>query len=259
MLRQDSHFYFIGLSIFSGSNDQVLARFIKAIQENKRIYICVTSAHGIVESYRHRRVYKAHKNASLIVPDGMSLVWMGKLFGYTNTERIYGPGLMDRLCQLSRDNGYRIFLYGTDFKTLSLLKAELRLRYPGIHIVGSISPPFRSLTHEESITIVNKINRSKPHILFVGLSTPKQEIWMHEYRKLLNVNILIGVGAAFDFIAGTTKQAPQWMQVAGLEWLFRLFKEPRRLFMRYAATNSIFLVLCMWYLIIRVIKVRNKS
>jgi N-acetylglucosaminyldiphosphoundecaprenol N-acetyl-beta-D-mannosaminyltransferase len=169
------------------------------------------------------------------------MVWMGKLQGHKHMDRVYGPDLMVRLCERSRCAGYRHFLYGGGPGVALELKGCLEARFPGINIVGAYTPPFRPLTPEEESELAGIIAACKPDILWVGLSTPKQERFMAQYLDKLDATIFAGVGAAFDFHAGRVRQAPRWMQRSGLEWLFRLCCEPRRLWKRYLKNNPLFL------------------
>lgn len=238
-------FTFSDIGIFTGSIHDVVTIVSLWIQQKKRSYICVTGAHGVVESSRNEDVLQAHQQAGLVVPDGMPLVWGARLAGYKESSRIYGPDLMIALCLQAEKQRWPIFLYGTTPKTLQRLQVALRKRFPLLKIVGAISPPFGGISASKDRHITQTINRLHPHIVFVGLSTPKQELWMAQHRKLLNAHVLIGVGAAFDFIAGTKKQAPVWMRRSGLEWLFRLTQEPRRLGKRYIEAILIFVSLCV--------------
>lgn len=211
------------------------------IETKKRGYVCVTGVHGVMECQRSERVHAAHNGATLIVPDGMPLVYISRLAGHRNSGRVYGPDLMLEVCRESVGRGYKHFLYGTTPATLQKLAARLSYDFPGLQIVGSYSPPFRPPTPEEAAATVSLINSCEPDIVWVGLSTPKQECWMSDNRGALNAPVLIGVGAAFDFHAGNVRQAPRWMQPLCLEWLFRLVSEPRRLWKRYLSNNPRFL------------------
>jgi N-acetylglucosaminyldiphosphoundecaprenol N-acetyl-beta-D-mannosaminyltransferase len=203
-------------------------------------YVCVSGMHGVMESQRDEGLRRIHSAAGLVTTDGMSLVWLCKLKGRTPVERVYGPDLMLALCQRSIQRGYRHYFYGSSPAVLQTLTARLAARYPGLEVVGTCSPPFRPLTPQEDTEIVERIARARPDVMWVGLSTPKQERWMAEHVKRLPGTVLIGVGAAFDFHAGTKRQAPRWMQVSGLEWLFRLLSEPRRLWRRYLINIPLF-------------------
>jgi len=198
------------------------------ISQRARHYVCVTGVHGIMESQRDEALRSIHNKAGLVTPDGMPLVWLARRQD-RSVERVYGPDLMLALCERAAACGYRVFFYGSSETTLARLTTNLERRFPGLMIAGSYAPPFRPLTDEEDAQIVERINESRADIVWVGLSTPKQERWMHAHVGRVQAAALIGVGAAFDFHAGLKPQAPRWMQRSGLEWLFRLATEPRRL------------------------------
>jgi N-acetylglucosaminyldiphosphoundecaprenol N-acetyl-beta-D-mannosaminyltransferase len=208
-------------------------------------YVCVTGVHGVMESQRDENLRHIHNSAGLVTPDGMPLVWLSRLRGRSDVARVYGPDLMLALCERSISKGYRHFLYGGTEDALEQLVGNLERRFPGLQIVGKYSPPFRPLTDEEDDQIVQMINEASPDIVWVGLSTPKQERWMAAHMRRLTTPVLLGVGAAFDFHAGLKKQAPRWMQRSGLEWLFRLATEPRRLGPRYLVNNPLFVLLVL--------------
>jgi N-acetylglucosaminyldiphosphoundecaprenol N-acetyl-beta-D-mannosaminyltransferase len=200
-------------------------------------FIAVTGMHGVSESVRDPEFRRILDAASLVVPDGMPLVWLGRSQGYDKMKRrVYGPEMMETFCRQTADR-YRHFLYGGAEGVPEQLADVLRQRF-GVRVVGMYSPPFRPLTEEEKTGVIERIREAEPDILWVGLSTPKQERWMYEYRDRLNVPVLVGVGAAFDFHTGRVKQAPRWMQENGLEWLFRLISEPKRLWRRYLIQGS---------------------
>jgi len=206
-------------------------------------YVCVTGFHGVMESWRDKGLRRIHNRAGLVTPDGMPLVWLSRLKGFRHVERVYGPDLMLALCERSVARGYRHFFYGGAEGVPEQLAKVLSRRFPGLVVVGTCSPPFRPLTPGEDEEIVQMINEAGPDIVWVGLSTPKQERWMAEHVGRLVAPVLIGVGAAFDFLTGRKPQAPRWMQRAGLEWLFRLLTEPRRLWKRYLPNIPIFWIL----------------
>jgi N-acetylglucosaminyldiphosphoundecaprenol N-acetyl-beta-D-mannosaminyltransferase len=208
-------------------------------------YICITGVHGVIESRRDPQLRAIHNAAGLVTPDGMPLVWLSKLMGHPHVSRVYGPDLMLALSERSAARGYRQFYYGGAEGVAEILSEKLRTRFPGLNVAGIFSPPFRALTSNEDQEVVEHINRSRADIVWVGISTPKQERWMAEHVGRVDAPVLIGVGAAFDFHAGLKKQAPLWMRRSGFEWLFRLLSEPRRLARRYLVNNSIFLGLIM--------------
>jgi N-acetylglucosaminyldiphosphoundecaprenol N-acetyl-beta-D-mannosaminyltransferase len=180
--------------------------------------------------------------ATLAVPDGQPLVWALRALGYARATRIYGPDLMAAFCARAARSGTPIYLYGgRSAEALQLLERRLRERFPGLEIAGGSSPPFRALTAEEQERAVGEINSSGAAVVWVGTGQPKQEKWMLQMRPRLSAPLLVGVGAAFDFHAGLVSQAPRWMQRSGLEWAYRLSREPRRLWRRYARYNPLFL------------------
>jgi N-acetylglucosaminyldiphosphoundecaprenol N-acetyl-beta-D-mannosaminyltransferase len=222
----------LGIKVGCLDLEQAVAIIEEGIATRRQTYVCVTGAHGIMESQRDRRLRDIH-NAGLVVPDGMPVVWFVRLCG-RHAARIYGPDLMRELTKRSAERGYAQFYYGGSHSVLHRLREKLLSAHPDLRIAGSLSPPFRDLTPQEDDANVALINAVKPDIVWVGLSTPKQERWMAAHLGRLDAPIMIGVGAAFDFLSGTKNQAPIWMQRNGLEWLFRLISEPRRLWRRYA-------------------------
>ena len=203
-------------------------------------YICVTSVHGIITAVRDPGFRSILNGAAVATPDGMPVVWALRSCGAKGQSRVYGPELMLRLCKQAEALEHRIFLYGGRDTALQELVRRLESRFPRLQLCGYHSPAFRPLTRAEDDREVERLRTADPDIVFVGLSTPKQERWMADHVHRLPRTILIGVGAAFDFHAGTLKQAPPWMQKAGLEWFFRLTMEPRRLWKRYAMIVPLF-------------------
>jgi len=211
------------------------------VQAKGRGTLSAAAVHLVMVAQEDHATREAVTDMSLVVPDGQPLVWALKSLGHEQATRVYGPDLMAKYCERSATNGTRMYLYGgRNQGALVELALKLRRRHPGLKIVGGYSPPFRPLTDEERDWVVGDINRSKADVVWVGTGQPKQEIWMREMRPHLDAPMLIGVGAAFDFHAGLVPQAPAWMQNVGLEWVFRLSKEPRRLWRRYARYNPRF-------------------
>jgi N-acetylglucosaminyldiphosphoundecaprenol N-acetyl-beta-D-mannosaminyltransferase len=213
------------------------------IARRQPAYVCVSGVHGLMASYRDAQVRAIHNAAALVTPDGMPLVWLCHAMGFPNVERVYGPDLMLAACERSVQRGYRHYFYGGGPGVGEHLARRLCARFPGLRVAGTFSPPFRALTPDEDADIVSAINRSRADIVWVGISTPRQERWMAEHVGRVDAPVLIGVGAAFDFHAGVKRQAPRWMMRAGMEWLFRLLQEPRRLGPRYLANNPMFVAL----------------
>lgn len=196
-------------------------------------YVTVTGAHGIVESVYSDRVLEAHEKAALVVPDGMPLVWLGRLLGFRSIGRVYGPDLMESVFSRKELRELRHFFYGSTSAVIESLASNIRTRFGEFTLVGIHSPPVRPVGFAEDEDVISRIRQLKPHIVWVGLSTPKQEIWLRDHMPKIGSSLGIGVGAAFDLLAGTTQQAPRWIQRSGFEWLFRLAVEPKRLFRRY--------------------------
>ncbi len=235
------------------SPTRALATIERWIATRDRQYVCVSGIHGVMESQRDEHLRAIHNAAGMVVPDGMPLVWLSRMHGFPEVERVYGPDLLLACCERSRTAGYRHFFYGGAPGVPELLIERLRERFPGLLVAGGFSPPFRALTPEEDRDVVQRINTARPDIIWVGLSTPKQERWMAEYRHRLEAPVFIGVGAAFDFHAGLKRQAPRWMQRSGLEWVFRLLCEPRRLWRRYLRNNPLF----VWQVLLQGLRVRR--
>jgi N-acetylglucosaminyldiphosphoundecaprenol N-acetyl-beta-D-mannosaminyltransferase len=202
----------------------------------RRGYICLGTAHGLTEARGDPQLRRIYNDALLTTPDGMPLVWLGP----AGTERVYGPDLMLAVCDAGRSRGLRHYLYGGVPGVAAELAARLQARYPGLEVVGTYTPPFRELNASEADTLRTQIAQARPDVIWVGLSSPKQEKFMARYWRNLDAGVLIGVGAAFDFHSGRVRQAPRWMQRSGFEWLFRLCTEPRRLGARYLKTNPPF-------------------
>ena len=191
-------------------------------------------------SPRFRALRDVHNAADMVTPDGMPLVWLGRLFGHRHVTRVYGPDLLLELCAATAIPGLRHFFYGGGEGVAEILTSRLRERFPALVVAGTCTPPYRPLSAAERATIIETIEASRPDIVWVGLGAPKQERWMAEFAPNLRIPVLIGVGAAFDFHAGVKPQAPRWMQRSGLEWLFRLATEPRRLWRRYLLSVGVF-------------------
>jgi len=230
----------LGIGVSAITMADALAWIDHWIARRANQYICVTGVHGVMESQLDPALRVIHNRAGLVTPDGMPLVWISRLRGHRGVERVYGPDLMLACCESSVAKGYRHFFYGGATGVPERLSERLQKRFPGLQIAGQWSPPFRELTTLEEAELIERINTARPDIVWIGLSTPKQERWMARYVGQISAPVLIGVGAAFDMHAGVKKQAPRWMQRSGLEWLFRLGAEPRRLWRRYLINNPWF-------------------
>jgi N-acetylglucosaminyldiphosphoundecaprenol N-acetyl-beta-D-mannosaminyltransferase len=205
-------------------------------------YVCVATVNNVMEAWDSPQFKAVTNEADLVTPDGMPLVWGLKLLGYRDATRVYGPDLTPIVLQKAMENRIPVGFYGSSPAVLERLQAVIAQRFPALQIAYAFSPPFRALTSEEDEEIVAAINRSGARILFIGLNTPKQDFWMAAHRGRVQA-VMLGVGAAFDFIAGTKSQAPRWMMRIGLEWLYRVATEPRRLWKRYLKHNPRFVVL----------------
>ena len=235
-------FHVLGIRVHAVQIPDVIAKIEAWIQRRDAChFIAVTGMHGVMEA-QHDAAFKVVLNsADMVVPDGMPLVWLGRLRGLRLPRRVYGPELMLSVCQRTAVSGVRHFFYGGAPGIPEKLAENLRSRFSGLQVVGTYSPPFRPLNPGDEQEIVDVINAAAPDVLWVGLSTPKQEKWMHAHRDRLRVPVLVGVGAAFDINSGMKQQAPAWMREHGLEWLFRLFQEPQRLWRRYILYGSEFI------------------
>jgi N-acetylglucosaminyldiphosphoundecaprenol N-acetyl-beta-D-mannosaminyltransferase len=223
----------LGVGVSAVDLGQAVETILGWIAGREAHYVCVTPAHAVMDCYHDPRLLPIFNGSGLTVPDGMSLVWLLRLKGHRHVGRVYGPDLMLAACQASVPLGHRHFLYGGAPGVAEELAARLQGQVPGLRVAGVYAPPFRELSLEEERQAVSRIDESRADIVWVGLSTPKQERWMAAHLGRIDAPVMIGVGAAFDFLSGSKPQAPRWMQRSGLEWLFRLLSEPRRLWPRY--------------------------
>jgi N-acetylglucosaminyldiphosphoundecaprenol N-acetyl-beta-D-mannosaminyltransferase len=231
----------LGVSIDALDWTSVLDKLLLWARARDSRTVAVCNAHVVVTASREPDYGRVINEADMATPDGAPVAWMLRRQGFTRQTRISGPDLMWLLCQHCSDERLPVYFYGGTEQTLCALGERLRQAMPGLLIAGLESPPFRSLTPQEDAAVVKRMNASQVGIVFVGLGCPKQERWMAEHRGKVNA-VMIGVGAAFDFHAGTIRRAPPWMQEHGLEWLHRLCSEPRRLWKRYLITNTLFIL-----------------
>jgi N-acetylglucosaminyldiphosphoundecaprenol N-acetyl-beta-D-mannosaminyltransferase len=232
----------LGVGISAINLDSTTELVVQALARRVKGYVCVTGVHGVSEAQSDPSFRAILNHAFLNTPDGMPMSWVGKWQGFRDIDRVYGPDLMLRVCEISGGRGFTHFFYGGAPGVAEQLKARLEQRFSDLKVVGTYSPPFRPLTGEEEEALRRRVAELKPDIFWVGLSTPKQEKFMAQYWQKLDATLFFGVGAAFDFHAGRVRQAPRWMQRAGLEWLFRLVSEPRRLWKRYLKNNPLFVL-----------------
>jgi N-acetylglucosaminyldiphosphoundecaprenol N-acetyl-beta-D-mannosaminyltransferase len=213
------------------------------VQRRERGYVCAVAVHAVMVSQNDSEMNEAVMGSTLTVPDGMPLVWAANLLGEGLDNRVYGPELMRRFNDRCAERGHRVYLYGgRDQGSLVQLTLNMRRNHPGINIVGGYSPPFRELGAGEEDEVVANINAARPDVVWVGIGVPKQEKWMARMRDRLDAPVICAVGAAFDFHAERISQAPPWMQERGMEWIYRIAQEPRRLLPRYLYYNPRFLV-----------------
>lgn len=229
----------LGTNINVTNMEDTIAYITNNLERLKGDYICVSNVHTTVMAYRDKEYRKVQNSGAMALPDGQPLSIVSRKRGYSEARRVPGPDLMPAILDLSQKTGYRHYFYGSTEATLAALRAALMRRYPKLQIAGMYSPPFRELTREEDEEIVRRINESNADFVWVALGAPKQEWWMYEHRHRIK-SLMLGVGAAFDFTAGTTKRAPMWMQRLCLEWVFRILREPKRMLPRYLNTNFAF-------------------
>jgi N-acetylglucosaminyldiphosphoundecaprenol N-acetyl-beta-D-mannosaminyltransferase len=233
----------LGIPLAITDYERTLGWIDASAAASTRGYICVAAVHTVMACQEDAEFRAAVLGATFTVPDGQPLVWALKALGHELPDRVYGPELMERACARAAVTGRRFYLYGgRNHGALAELARNLRLRHPGVKIVGGHCPPFRELTDAEEGEIADEINRSRADVVWVGIGVPKQEKWMARMRERLDAPVLVGVGAAFDFHAGLVPQAPDAVQRLGLEWAFRLAHEPRRLWRRYLRYNPRFVL-----------------
>lgn len=231
----------LGVGVSPINMRMALDRLGEWIARGDRQYVSVCNVHSVMECHRDARLRQIVNHAGMTTPDGMPLVWLARLSGQPQVSRVYGPDLMLAEMDSSLKTGHRHFFYGGRPGVADRLATTMRQRFPGVRIVGTFTPPLATAEELCNPPTASAINEARPDIVWVGISSPKQEFWMACMRPLLQAPVLVGVGAAFDFHTGTVSQAPRWMQRAGLEWLFRLLTEPRRLWRRYLVDNPWFL------------------
>jgi N-acetylglucosaminyldiphosphoundecaprenol N-acetyl-beta-D-mannosaminyltransferase len=232
----------LGMRVSAINMPEALATIDSWIANRRSEYVCVTPAHVVMDGYWNPDVRGWINRAGMATPDGMGIVWLLKAKGCTAVSRVYGPDLLLALCERGLADGRRHFFYGGEPGVADTLAARLSARFPGLKVTGTFAPPFRPSTPAEDAAAIRVIEDSKADILWIGIGSPRQEQWMAEHLGKVRVPVMIGVGAAFDFLSGRKRQAPRWIQRVGLEWLFRLGNEPRRLWRRYAQYPLFFLL-----------------
>lgn len=232
----------LGVGVSAVSLRSALAEIERWVRDGEHHYVCVTGVHGVIESQQDPELREIHNRSGLTIADGMPVFWSGRLAGSREIQRLRGSDFMLALCELAAERGWSHYFYGGAPGTPELLAERLRSRFPQLRVAGLYSPPFRALSEGENDAIVKEIRRSGADLVWVGLSTPKQERWMAANVERVGAAALLGVGMAFDVHAGLLPQAPRVIQNSGFEWLYRLWNEPRRLWRRYLYANPRFLI-----------------
>ncbi len=235
------HANVLGVRVSAINMERAIALADRWISSGDTGYVCVTGVHGVMEAQSDVDFRSVLNHAFVNTPDGMPMSWVGRLQGFKDMRRVYGPDFMIEMCRLSTSRGYRHFFYGGNEGVAQLLSQQLVKRFPELRVAGVYTPPFRPLNDDEERELFALIDQSKPDIMWVGLSTPKQEKFMAGYIDRLKVPLLVGVGAAFDIHTGRIQDAPRWMKLSGMQWLHRLLQEPKRLWRRYLLNNPKFI------------------
>lgn len=231
----------LGMKVSAIDMARALNLAIDAIDRGVAGYVCFAGVHGVMEAQRDPELLRTFNRATIVAPDGMPLTWVGRLQGYRHMDRVFGPDFLIEMCRISVDRGYRNFLYGGKTGVAERLRANLQREFPGLQITGTYTPPFRALSPDDVVELAAQIKQTRPHILWVGLSTPKQEKFMAQFIGRLEVPLMAGVGAAFDYHTGAIRDSSSWIKRAGLQWVHRLAQDPRRLWKRYLINNPAFL------------------
>ena len=231
----------LGVSVDALDMEGAIARVVSSLESGCKGYICVAGVHGVMEAQREPTLFDVFSRSAMTIPDGMPLVWVGRLQGHRRMRRVTGPDLMIEVFRDRHFAGATHFLYGGREGVAEELRLRLTERFPQARIVGTYTPPFRDLTEEEERRLIAQISRLKPDIVWVGISTPRQEQFMARYLPLLDTRLMFGVGAAFDFHTGRIRDCAEWIKHAGLQWLHRLLQDPKRLWRRYLRNNPAFL------------------
>ena len=230
----------LGVNIAAINMQWLLDYTEKHIKELSGNYCCVSNVHTTVMSYENSEYCSVQNGGIMAIPDGGPLSVVGRKRGHKDMQRTTGPSYMEEILSISEGKGYRHFFYGSTEETLEKMKAKIKSKYPNLQVVGMYSPPFRDLSEAEDEEIIQMINDSNPDFVWVGLGAPKQENWMAAHQGKVQ-GFMVGVGAAFDYLADNITRAPEWMQKCNLEWLYRLMQDPKRLWKRYVTTNFKFL------------------
>ncbi len=243
----------LGIAIDAINMDQAVAKIAQQLQSRSKGYVCLCGVHGIMEAQRDRDVARAFAGASLVVPDGMPTVWVGRHQGNSEMERVTGPDLMLEILRRKEFRGYKHFFCGGKDGVAAELRDKLHAKYPWVQIVGVHTPPFGPMSSAEEKEFVATVRRLRPDIVWIGISTPKQERFMARYLPLLDTTLMFGVGAAFDFHTGRISDCAEWIKLAGLQWFHRLLQDPKHLWKRYLRNNPAF----MWHIALQLTGLRS--
>lgn len=239
-------FEFAGVKIHKTSLANAIKQIEDFIRSDKKSQVCVTNVYSVVMMQKDEKFKEANNLSSLSVADSMPIIWVSRLFSESLPERIAGMDLFYEFCKVASRENYKFFFLGSTEDTLNKMCLSLKKQFPKLQIVGTYSPPYKeNFSDKENLEIIEKVNKKNPDIVWVGMTCPKQEKWIYQNLKKLNVKVAIGIGAVFDFVAGNVKRAPKWMQKIGLEWFWRLIREPKRLWKRYLIGNTIFIWLVL--------------
>jgi len=249
----------LGISVDAVNMETALDRLDLLLDSQEHCYVCVASAHGIVESQHDDLLAQTYRGAAMTVPDGMPLVWIGRKQGHRYMERVPGPDLMLEVFRRKRFSNRTHFFYGGKPGVAEELRERFQREYPHAKVVGTFTPPFRELLAEEEVELATMLAQLKPNFLWVGIGCPKQELFMRRYGGLLNAQMMIGVGAAFDYHTGRISDSPKWVKQSGLQWLHRLIQDPRRLWRRYGVIVPVFLIRVAWLALHRVKRKETQS
>ena len=230
----------LGVGVHALNLRSAVTALQSAIETRTKGYVCGTGVHGVSEAQTDPAFRSILNQAFLNTPDGMPMVWIGRMAGFSDMQRVYGPDLLLEVCKASQWTRWKHFFYGGGPGTANELATVLQAKFPRLQVVGTHTPPFRPLTDAEFEQLQAQVAAAQPDIIWVGLSTPKQELFMSSTLARLDVPVMIGIGAAFDLISGKVRQSPRWIQHSGFEWLYRLIQEPRRLWKRYLKNNPLF-------------------
>jgi N-acetylglucosaminyldiphosphoundecaprenol N-acetyl-beta-D-mannosaminyltransferase len=243
----------LGIAIDAINMDEAVAKIAQQLQSRSKGYVCLCGVHGIMEAQRDRDVARAFAGASLVVPDGMPTVWVGRHQGNSEMERVTGPDLMLEILRRNEFRGYKHFFCGGKDGVAAELRDKLHAKYPWVQIVGVHTPPFGPMSSAEEKEFVATVRRLRPDIVWIGISTPKQERFMERYLPLLDTTLMFGVGAAFDFHTGRISDCAEWIKLAGLQWFHRLLQDPKHLWKRYLRNNPAF----MWHIALQLTGLRS--